>query len=68
MMLEEKFKFGIIEKNLGFTKDKDVQGRVNANELSSYEHIIFTHNIRSIQHGPNRNGHGQVNADEGTIS
>jgi len=25
-MLEEKFKFGIIEKNLGFTKDKDVQG------------------------------------------
>ena len=29
MMLEEKFKFGIIEKNLGFTKDKDVQGRVN---------------------------------------
>ena len=33
MMLEEKFKFGIIEKNLGFTKDKDVQGRVNTRKL-----------------------------------
>ena len=36
MMLEEKFKFGIIEKNLGFTKDKDVQGRVNASIVPSY--------------------------------
>ena len=36
MMLEEKFKFGIIEKNLGFTKDKDVQGRVNTNIVPSY--------------------------------
>ena len=33
MMLEEKFKFGIIEKNLGFIKDKDVQGRVNTRKL-----------------------------------
>ena len=41
MMLEEKFKFGIIEKNLGFTKDKDVQGRVSTNVLSSYEHIMI---------------------------
>ena len=41
MMLEEKFKFGIIEKNLGFTKDKDVQGSVNTNVLSSYEHKMI---------------------------
>ena len=38
-MLEEKFKFGIIEKNLGFTKDKDVQGRVNQRSV-----VIWTQN------------------------
>ena len=50
MMLEEKFKFGIIEKNLGFTKDKDVQGRVNSESL-----IIFLHCL-DIRRGNSTSG------------
>ena len=62
MMLEEKFKFGIIEKNLGFTKDKDVQGRVNTHKsYGPYRMVHTTWSVRYVREH-------QVNTDKGTIS